>query len=118
MRINTYSSFNSSLIHRSVKVFLNDIGIIQYSKSGTERGAYYIPKKSQQVFSLPNMIYYSFREESATSLSWGVQYKSFYYLNGKGKDYVFMNDIEKNQERIDDKKKVTTIQGLNDCRGL
>ena len=114
MRVTTYSSMNSSMMRRSVKVFLNDIGIIQYSKDGVEQGAYYIPK-SQQVFSLPNMMYYSFREESAISLSWGVQYKSFCYLNGKDKDYVFMNDIEKNQERIDDKKKVVTIQGLNDC---
>jgi hypothetical protein len=94
--------------------FLNDIGIINYDKGGTEKGAFYIPK-SQRVYSLPDMMYYSYREESAISLSWGIQYKSFYYLNGKNQNYVFINDIEKNQEKIDDKKRVTTIQGLEDC---
>jgi hypothetical protein len=94
--------------------FLNDIGIINYDKDGTEKGAFYIPK-SQKVYSLPDMMYYSYREESAISLSWGIQYKSFYYLNGKNQNYVFINDIEKNQEKIDDKKRVTTIQGLEDC---
>lgn len=94
--------------------FLNDIGIISYDKDGTEKGAFYIPK-SQKVYSLPDMMYYSYREESAISLSWGIQYKSFYYLNGKNQNYVFINDIEKNQEKIDDKKRVTTIQGLEDC---
>jgi hypothetical protein len=94
--------------------FLNDIGIISYDKDGTEKGAFYIPK-SQKVFSLPDMMYYSYREESAVGLSWGIQYKSFYYLNGKNQNYVFINDIEKNQEKIDDKKRVTTIQGLEDC---
>jgi hypothetical protein len=94
--------------------FLNDIGIISYDKDGTENGAFYIPK-SQKVYSLPDMMYYSYREESAVGLSWGIQYKSFYYLNGKNQNYVFINDIEKNQEKIDDKKRVTTIQGLEDC---
>lgn len=94
--------------------FLNDIGIIDYNKDGTEKGAFYIPK-SQKVLSLPDMMYYSYREESAVALSWGIQYKSFFYLNGKNQSYVFINDIEKNQEKIDDKKRVTTIQGLEDC---
>lgn len=118
MKSTTYNSFSSvggfSRTSTRNTYFLNDIGIINYDKEGTEQGAFYIPK-SQKVLSLPDMMYYSYREESAVSLSWGIQYKSFFYLNGKHQNYVFINDIEKNQDKIDDKKRVTTIQGLEDC---
>jgi hypothetical protein len=117
MKSSTYTDFGSggmSHMHTRNTFFLNDIGIIKYDKDGAEKSAAYIPK-SQKVLSLPDMMYYSYREESAVSLSWGIQYKSFFYLNGKNQNYVFINDIERNQDRIDDKKRVTTIQGLEDC---
>lgn len=121
MRSTTYNTgmpgsnnFGATSMRTSTKIFLNDIGIINYDKAGKEKGAFYIPK-SQQVLAMPNMIYYSFRREAATPLVWGTQYKSFYYLNGKNQDYVFLNDIERNQEKINKKKKVTTIQDLNEC---
>jgi hypothetical protein len=95
-------------------MYLKDVGVLNYDKNGNEISACYIPK-SQKVMSIPDMMYYSYREESAVSLSWGIQYKSFYYLNGKDKNYVFINDIEKNQDKVDDKRKVTTIWGLEDC---
>jgi hypothetical protein len=118
MRSTTYNNFAGGRMmmstHTSTKYFLNDIGIINYDKAGNETAAFYIPK-SQKVMSLPDMMYYSYREESAVSLSWGIQYKSFYYLNGKNQNYVFINDIEKNQDKIDEKRRVTTIQGLEAC---
>jgi hypothetical protein len=95
-------------------MYLKDVGVLNYDKNGNETSACYIPK-SQKVMSIPDMMYYSYREESAVSLSWGIQYKSFYYLNGKDKNYVFINDVEKNQDRVDDKRRVHSIWGLEDC---
>ena len=98
----------------STRIYLNDIGVVHYNKDGSERESFYIPK-SQSVFVKPSTIYYSFRDDSAEQLMQGDQYKSFFYLNGKNKNYILLNDIEKNQDKIDDKKTVTTIQGLGDC---
>jgi hypothetical protein len=93
---------------------LEDIGIIEYDSSGTEKISYYIPK-SQRVKDIPRSIYYSFRDETGVKLDDGTQFKSFYFLNGKTKRYVLLNDIARNQEKVNDGKKVTTIQGLDEC---
>jgi hypothetical protein len=105
---------HSNLGGSAPSFFLEDIGIIEYNADGTEKEAYYIPK-SQKVKEIPRVIYHSFRDETGVKLIDGNQFKSFYFLNGKTKRYVLLNDIARNQDKIDDGKKVTTIQGLDEC---
>lgn len=103
--------------HTSEYNFLDDIGIIEYNTDGTEKAAYYIPK-SQRVKDIPRSIYYSFRDETGVKLDDGTQFKSFYFFNGKNKRYVLMNEIARNQDKVDDGKKVTVIQGLDECEAF
>lgn len=117
-RMSSTSGFtNSGLGGSAPSYFLEDIGIIEYNADGTEKEDYYIPK-SQRVKEIPRVIYHSFRDETGVKLIDGNQFKSFYFLNGKTKRYVLMNDIARNQDKVDDGKKVTTIQGLDECEAF
>jgi len=108
------SSTNTGRV--STKYFLNDIGVVKYDKNGKELSSSYIPK-SQLAMAVPSELLYSFRDEMATPLWWGFQFKSFQYIDAPNSQYVLFNDIEKNQTKMKEGKGVTTIQGVGDCDG-
>jgi hypothetical protein len=112
-----FGTMGTGLSHTSSYFYLDDIGIIDYNADGTEKASYYLPK-SQRVKDIPRSIYYSYRDETGVKLDDGTQFKSFYFFNGKSKRYVLMNDIARNQDKIDDGRKVTVIQGLDECEAF
>lgn len=76
----------------------------------------YLVKKMQTIGGSLPPFYLSEREGSAQPMNYGNQYKSFAYLNGGSKNYVLINDIERNRESTRGKKLVT-IQGIGECDG-
>ncbi|XZF14596.1 hypothetical protein ACTHGU_00515 [Chitinophagaceae bacterium MMS25-I14] len=115
----TPSAFGGTSMHTTTKYFLGDLGIVYYTPDGQEKSTSYIPKNQQLWYTYHvDLMYHSDRIEKAQKIDRGNQFKSFAYFNSKKQDYVFINDIAKNQDRIDDKKNVTTIQGLGDCEAF
>ncbi len=102
----------------SQQTHLQDMGVLRYDKNDQLISAHYLPKDHLLRNYELDMMYYSDRQQKGAHLYNGFQYKSFYYLNGKHQDYLLMNDIAANQQKIDGKKGVTTIQGLNDCEAF
>jgi len=104
---------------------LNDIAVLNYDQKGNLVSSTLIPKS--QVLNNSIMsggggvtaapLYHYKRDFTAQWLKGGNQYKSFAYLNGKTKNYILMNDIEENEERIS-KGKLTTIQSVKECDGF
>jgi len=106
-------------------VMLGSVAVVTYSEDGTERSSVFIPKSqttnpgimgSGTDYASLGGFYIADRNNSATALAAGNQFKSFAYLNGKQKSYVLLNDVEENDERIA-KGKVTDIKGVGDCDG-
>lgn len=96
---------------------LGNIAICNYDATGKELESYLIPKRQQVYGSNVQPFYHTDRERGATQLLVGDQYKSFEYLTTKSKNYVLLNDIEKNGETAK-KGKVTMIRSVKDCDGF
>lgn len=96
--------------------YLNDIGVIKYDAKGNEIGAQYIPKAQKTVYA-PGIKFYNYRTDIAYPLLYGIQYKSFQYINAPSQGYILFNDISANIRKMQEGKKMTVIQGLNECEG-
>jgi hypothetical protein len=102
---------------------LGDIAVVNYNNKGALTSSALIPK-SQMInngmltggagVKGPTPLYHYKRDYSAQQLKGGNQYKSFSYFNGSKKNYVLVNDIEENEERIQ-KGKITNIKGVGEC---
>jgi len=102
---------------RSSNCELGNIAVSLFDKDGRENNSYLIPKNHMMLSTSLNPFYQAKRDLSGSSLTFGDQYKSFTYLNGKKKNYVLMNDIERNGETVLDGK-ITTISGVGECNGF
>jgi hypothetical protein len=104
-------------------VMLGSAAVITINEDGTERSAVLIPKSQTTYAGMfdgvseyvsAGSFYIAVRDNGASTLSAGNQYKSLSYFNGKNKSYVMLNDIEENAERVE-KGKLTNIRGVGDC---
>lgn len=100
---------------------LGTAAVLTFSEDGEEKSAELIPMEQTNFAKMMSndyrnidAYYIADRENSAAILSQGNQYKSLVYLNGKKKNYIFLNDIEDNEERIK-KGRLTNIKGVGDC---
>lgn len=80
-----------------------DIFVMNYTRNGEFINDYFIPK----YFALENNVVADF-------VSFKNVYKQFAFINAEGKKYLFINDTEKNIERIKNNKEPVGIQGVND----
>jgi hypothetical protein len=99
-----------------VSTILGNIAVTKYDSKGKALSSQFIPK-SHFVNATEHPFYISQRKTNMTSLYLANQFKSFSYLNGPGKSYLFFNDIAENGERIA-KGKITTIRGVGECDGF
>lgn len=81
-----------------------DIVVVNYTPNGEFINDYFIPK----YFALddPNAV--------ANFVSFKNVYKQFAFINADGKKYLFINDTERNIERIEKNKEPIGIQGVDD----
>jgi hypothetical protein len=59
-------------------------------------------------------LYISQRQGSAQAMIGGNQYKSFSYVNGKGTNYIFLNDLVENIEKVT-KGDIETVSSISEC---
>lgn len=104
---------------------MGDVAILNYNRQEVQTSATLIPKSQMLNTSMltgggavwASPLYHYKTRNAAQELGGGNQYKSFAYLNGDGKNYLLINDVEENDERIQ-KGKVTNIKGLGECDGF
>ncbi|HTN44956.1 MAG TPA: hypothetical protein VL098_01325 [Flavipsychrobacter sp.] len=103
---------------------LGTAAIVTLNENGQEGSTELIPKSyklfyawyekvNQNMYLGSNTI--AERDNGATPLSGGNQFKKIAYLDGKSKSYILLNDVEENEDRIQ-KGKLTTIQSVGDCQ--
>lgn len=100
---NTDGSF--SIIYQAyIGNHTTDIVVMNYTRYGEFINDYFIPK----YFALddPNAV--------ANFVSFKNVYKQFAFINAEGKKYLFINDSERNIERIEKNKEPVGIQGVDD----
>lgn len=107
----------AAMSNTRTRIYLNNIGVIKYDTSHSVLSAHYLPK-SQLIVGNSDILISSFRETRPTHLAMGTQYSSFKLLRANGKSYILTNDAEKNINKIKEKKKVNTIQTLDDSEGF
>lgn len=100
-----------------VNTQLGNIAVVNYSPEMGTLNSYFIPQKQDIPYASVPPFYLSKFEGTATKLGQGVQFKSFQYINGNSKSYIFLNDVEKNDQKIE-KGKITGIGWVSDCDGF
>lgn len=102
---------------------LGCVAVVTYSAQGEEVSSVLVPKdyktelgwfNASSDYRTTQSYYIAKRDNGAAPLNAGNQFKSISYLNGKGKSYLMLNDIARNQEQIE-KGYLTTIIGVGDC---
>lgn len=115
----------SSAAARPVGYELGSIAVSVYNEDGTEKSSQFIPKLQTNMasmwnyknYALVDKFYIAQRDNAATLLSGGNQFKSFAYLHGKNNQYILMNDVAEN-EKLVLKGKLTNVKGVGDCEAF
>lgn len=103
LEINTDGSF--SIIYQAyIGYHSTDIVVMNYTKNGEFINDHFIPK------------YFALDDPAAVAnfVSFKNVYKQYAFLNAEGKKYLFINDSERNIERVEKNKEPVGIQGVDD----
>lgn len=103
---------------KRIECYINDVGVQHYDSDGNELNAYYIPKSHYLGSFIPKFMYRAKDQQSGVFLRQGFQFKSFAYVPVGTKGYVLFNDVEKNQEKIEKKRGVTSIKGVGNSEAF
>jgi len=107
----------------STQVYMENAGVVTYDKDGHVVSTTVVPFSHQinnnmlmggMGESYKPLEHYN-RTSGGIKLKGGNQFKSFFFMNGKDKNYILLNDIFANEERLEKKKDVVTIQGLEEA---
>lgn len=123
--VDVTTRMSSSSSHTTITYQLGDIAVLNYNQKGVQTSCALVPKSQMLNTSIlaggvgitAEPLYHYTRDFTAQLLGGGNQFKSFAYLNGKNKNYILINDIEENAERIQ-KGKLTQIKGVGECDGF
>nr|HPI55427.1 hypothetical protein [Chitinophagaceae bacterium] len=105
--------------HSSSDTYLSDIFVINIAKDGLSQNSVIVPKQHRiEKTAISGGGNYSAnqytRAISGSPIGAGNQYKYFAYIPGKTNNYILLNDIEENEQKVR-KGKRTTIQGIGEC---
>jgi hypothetical protein len=125
LTVTVTTRMSSSSSQTSVTYELGDIAVLNYNQKGVQTSCALVPKSQMLNNSIMSggvgvtaePLYHYTRDFTAQLLGGGNQFKSFAYLNGKNKNYILINDIEENAEKIQ-KGKLTQIKGVGECDGF
>lgn len=102
--VTTQTTYGSNTYTNS-HLELNNIAIGVYNKTGEMISTFLVPKG--------NWIEQEFMYSA--SYGFGNQYKRFTYINGGGKNYILLNDTERNIAKIEKDREPIKIVGISDC---
>jgi hypothetical protein len=93
---------------------LDNIAISNFDTAGQTTHTWFIPKKQVLKNSEISSFYLANRATDAQKLQMGDQYRSFAFLEGKDKSYVFLNDSHKNTSKLKTKK-ISAARTVGEC---
>lgn len=102
--ITTQYSTGSST-HSNSHLELNNIAVCVHNKDGEIKSTFLIPKSNWIEWEF----YYS------ADYGFGNQYKKFSYLNKGEKNYILLNDTERNIAKIEKDKSPIKVIGISEC---
>lgn len=113
------SNTSISTNHTYNNTYLADIFVMNFDRNGNSKSSVLIPKHHRlETTLLSGGGNYSAnqytRAISGSPIGAGNQYKYFAYIPGKTNNYILLNDIEENEQKVR-KGKRTTIQGIGEC---
>ncbi|SHN23217.1 hypothetical protein [Chitinophaga sp. CF418] len=95
-------------------VILSDVAVSTFNRDGVMKTSALIPKDQVLSPSWLEPFYHSRRDYTGNQLFEGQQFKSFCYLNAGNKNYILLNDTERNIDELKSGKKIT-IMGVSKC---
>lgn len=95
-------------------VILEDVAVSTFNRDGVMKTSALIPKEQHVEPSWLENFYHSKRNNTGNQLSGGNQFKSFCYLNSGNKNYILLNDTERNIDELKSGKKIA-IMGVGKC---
>jgi len=95
-------------------VLLSDVAVSTFNRDGAMKTSALIPKEQVLSPSWLKPFYHSRRDNTGNELLGGDQFKSFCYLNSGNKNYILLNDTERNIRELKYGKKIT-IMGVGKC---
>lgn len=95
-------------------VILSDVAVSTFDRDGAMKTSALIPKDQILSPSWLEPFYHSRRDYTGNQLFEGQQFKSFCYLNAGNKNYILLNDTERNIDELKSGKKIS-IQGVSKC---
>ncbi|MCF6406284.1 hypothetical protein L3C95_25540 [Chitinophaga filiformis] len=96
------------------EVMLRDVAVSTFDRDGVIKTSTLIPKEHRLEPSWLENFYHSRRDNTGNELLGGLQFKSFSYLNSGNKNYILLNDTERNIDELKVGKKIPII-GVGKC---
>lgn len=100
-----------------ISTILANVAVMDFDAQGKEISSWMIPKKQMNPGVIMKAFYQKNRENATEKLNWADQYKFFTYIPGGQRDYIFMNDLEENTEKLG-KGKLTVMRDARDAQGF
>lgn len=91
-----------------------NIAVVMFDNKGMETGNYLIPKKHYLPGVRMREFSHAGREGTAQMIGAADTYKSFAYVDGGSKQYILLNDLHENTEKVKSGK-VSTISDVEHC---
>ncbi len=95
-------------------VILDDVAVSTFNRDGVVKTSALVPKQQLLDASRLKPFYHSRIDNSGNSFFQGHQFSSFRYLNSGNKNYILLNDTERNIEELKSGKKIQII-GVSKC---
>jgi len=95
-------------------VHLGDIAVSTFNKEGVMQTSALVPKEQRMYPSWLEPFYHSRRDNTGNPLLHGQQFKSFAYLNTGNKNYILLNDTERNIDELKSGSMIT-IMSVGAC---
>ncbi|WP_343702622.1 hypothetical protein [Chitinophaga sp.] len=100
-----------------VSTILANVAVMDFDAAGKPLRSWMIPKKQMNPGVIMKAFYQKNRENAIEKLNWADQYKFFTYIPGSQRDYIFMNDLEENNHRLE-KGKLAILRDARDAQGF
>jgi hypothetical protein len=78
----------------------NVAGVVQYDRNGEQTASWLIPKSQKSIDMAYKIIHDGGAVYPTAYLTKGSQYKSFIFLAGNSKSYIYINDSPDNTEKM------------------
>jgi hypothetical protein len=100
-----------------ISTILSNVAVIDMDAEGKEINTWMVPKRQLNPGLIMKAFYQKNRENATDKIDLSDQYKFFSYVPGAKHDYILMNDLEENKEKLE-KGKLTVMRDAREGNGF